>query len=52
MLVHQIVNSYQHACTYILYEEDSEYVWLVDCAEQNMFAAINPDGTLMTVRNR
>lgn len=29
--VHQIVNSYQHSCTYILYEEDCEYVWLVDC---------------------
>ena len=29
--VHQIVNDYQHSCTYILYEEDCEYVWLVDC---------------------
>ena len=29
--VHRIVNSYQHSCTYILYEEDCEYVWLVDC---------------------
>lgn len=29
--VHQIVNDYQHSCTYILYEEDCEHVWLVDC---------------------
>ena len=29
--IHQIVNDYQHSCTYILYEEDCEYVWLVDC---------------------
>ena len=29
--VHQIVNSYQHSCTYILYQEDCEHVWLVDC---------------------
>lgn len=29
--VHQIVNDYQHSCTYILYREDCEYVWLVDC---------------------
>lgn len=29
--VHQVVNDYQHSCTYILYEEDCEYVWLVDC---------------------
>ena len=29
-----------------------QHVWLVDYAEQNMFAAIKPDGTLMTVRNR
>ena len=31
--VHQIVNDYQHSCTYILYEEDCEYVWLVDCGD-------------------
>ena len=31
MLVHQIVNSYQYACTYILYKEGCEYAWLVDC---------------------
>ena len=29
-----------------------QHVWLVDCAEQNMFAAIKPDGTLKNVRNR
>ena len=29
--VHQIVNSYQHSCTYILYQEGCEHVWLVDC---------------------
>ena len=29
--IHQIVNNYQHSCTYILYEEECEYVWLVDC---------------------
>ena len=29
--VHQIVNDYQYSCTYILYQEDCEYVWLVDC---------------------
>ncbi len=29
--VHRIVNDYQYSCTYILYEEDCEYVWLVDC---------------------
>lgn len=31
--VHRIVNSYQHACTYILYEEECEYIWLVDCGD-------------------
>ena len=31
LCVHPIVNDYQHSCTYILYEEDCEYVWLVDC---------------------
>lgn len=29
--IHRIVNDYQHSCTYILYEEDCEYAWLVDC---------------------
>ncbi len=29
--IRQIVNDYQHSCTYILYKEDCEYVWLVDC---------------------
>lgn len=29
--IHQIVNEYQHSCTYILYEDGCEYVWLVDC---------------------
>lgn len=31
LCVHPIVNDYQHSCTYILYEENCEYVWLVDC---------------------
>ena len=29
--IHRIVNEYQHSCTYILYVEDCEYIWLVDC---------------------
>ena len=29
--VHSIVNDYQHSYTYILYQEECEYVWLVDC---------------------
>ena len=29
-----------------------QHVWLVDYAEQNMFAAIKPDGTLMDVKKR
>lgn len=31
MQVHQIVNSYQHSCNYILYEDGCEDGWLVDC---------------------
>ena len=31
--IHKIVNDYQHSCTYILYEEDCEYAWLVDCGD-------------------
>ena len=31
--IHRIVNDYQHSCTYILYEADCEYAWLVDCGE-------------------
>lgn len=30
---HRIVNSYQHSCTYILYQEQTEHVWLVDCGD-------------------
>lgn len=29
--VRPIVNDYQHSYTYILYQEECEYVWLVDC---------------------
>ena len=29
--IHRIVNDYQHSCTYILFEDDCEYAWLVDC---------------------
>lgn len=29
--IHRIVNDYKHSCSYILYDEDCEYVWLVDC---------------------
>lgn len=29
--VHPIVNDYQHSYTYILYQEECEYMWLVDC---------------------
>ena len=29
----QIVNDYQHSCTYILYEDECDYVWLVDCGD-------------------
>lgn len=31
MLVHKIVNDYQHSCTYILYKEECDHVWLIDC---------------------
>ena len=37
--VHQIINDYQHSCTYILYDEGCEYVWLVDCG--NAIDAVN-----------
>ena len=30
---HQIVNSYQHSCTYILYHENENHAWLVDCGD-------------------
>ena len=29
--VHQIVNGFQHSCTYILYEDCCKHAWLVDC---------------------
>lgn len=32
--IHQIVNGYQHSCTYILYEEECKYVWIVDCGSE------------------
>lgn len=31
--IHQITNDYQHSRTYILFQEDCEYVWLVDCGD-------------------
>lgn len=31
--IHTIVNEYQHSCTYILYEEECDYVWLIDCGD-------------------
>ena len=31
--IYTIVNEYQHSCTYILYEEECDYVWLVDCGD-------------------
>lgn len=30
---YRIVNSYQHSCTYILYQEQAEHAWLVDCGD-------------------
>lgn len=29
--IRQIVNEYQHSCTYILYNDDCEFAWLIDC---------------------
>lgn len=31
--IHRIINNYQHSCTYILFEDEDEYAWIVDCGD-------------------
>ena len=34
MEVHRIVNNYQHSCTYILYKDEYNSAWLIDCGSE------------------
>lgn len=34
--VQQIVNSYQHSCTYVISHEGSTFIWLIDCGDYNV----------------